>query len=267
MRRRQWIEIHDQPWFPNSLRGYVTDILQFVWNFFNFYEPIVPRLRRALQEAGTNRILDLCSGGGGPWLGLVRDFEDKERFRLDICLTDRFPNPQAFEYAKNLPHSGVLFHDGPVDASRVPKGLKGFRTLFTSFHHFAPEEARAILQDAVEHQQGVGVFEVPKRDWLTIFLVFLMPVVAFAFVPFIRPFRWSRLLWTYLIPVVLFVVWFDGVISCLRAYTPRELRALTSGLSQDGYRWEAGEERKGAMPVTVTYLIGYPIRRQDNQTV
>jgi len=265
MRRRQWIEIHEQPWFPDLLRDLVTDTLQIIWNVFNFYEPIVPRLRCALQEAGTRQVLDLCSGGGGPWLGLVRDFE-KERFSLDICLTDRFPNPKAFEHAKNLPRSGFVFHDRPVNATCVPTGLEGFRTLFTSFHHFPPEEATAILQDAVERRQGVGIFEVPKRDWITLFLVLFVPVMAFALAPFIRPFRWSRLLWTYLIPVVLFVVWFDGVISCLRAYTPPELRALARGLPQDGYRWEAGEERKGRMRLTITYLIGHPIRVRDNRT-
>jgi hypothetical protein len=258
MRRRQWIEIHDQPWCPNSLRDVVTDTLQFVWNFFDFYEPIVPRLRHALQEAGTRRVVDLCSGGGGLWLRLVREFEDEERFRVNICLTDKFPNSNAFEHAKNSSHTRVASHAGPVDATRVPTGLEGFRTLFTSFHHFPPEGARGILQDAVEHHQGVGIFEVPKRDWLTILLVLFMPVMAFASVPFIRPFRWSRLLWTFPIPVGPFVLWFDGVISCLRAYTPPELLELARGLSQDGYHWEAGEERKRRVPVAVTYLIGYP---------
>lgn len=267
MRRLQWIEIHDQSWFPDLLRDFVTDTLQIIWNFFDFYEPIVPRLRYALQEAGTHRILDLCSGGGGPWLGLVRDFEDKERFPLDICLTDRFPNPGASEHAKNLPHSGVVFHASPRGRNPCSRRLGRVSHPIYFLPSFPPGEARAILQDAVECRQGVGVFEVPKRDWLTIFLVLFMPIMAFVLVPLIRPFRWSRLLWTYLIPVVLFVVWFDGVISCMRSYTAPELRALTHGLSQDGYRWEAGEERKGAMPVTVTYLIGYPIRRQDNRII
>jgi hypothetical protein len=266
MRRRQWIEIHDQPWFPKSLRDLTTDTLQFIWNFFDFYKPVVPRLRYALQEAGTHRILDLCSGGGGPWLSLVQDFEDEERFPLEVCLTDRFPNPEALEHPKNLPAASIFSHAAPVDATRVPADLEGFRTLFSSFHHFPPDGARAILQDAVKQRQGVGIFEVPKRNLLTIVLVLFMPVMAFALGPFIRPFRWSRLLWTYLIPVIPFVVWFDGVISCLRAYTPPELRALTRGLSPDGYRWEAGETGRGRMPVTVTYLIGYPLRGQDDQT-
>lgn len=265
MRRRQWIEIHEQPWFPNSLRNFVTDALQIIWNVFSFYEPIAPRLRYTLQEAGTRQVLDLCSGGGGPWLGLVRDFE-RERFSLDVCLTDKFPNPEALKHAKNLSRSGVVFHDHPVNATCVPGSLKGFRTLFNSFHHFPPEEARAILQDAVKNHEGVGIFEIPKRDWITILLVLLIPLMALALVPFIRPFRWSRLLWAYLIPVGLFVVWFDGVISCLRAYSPPELRALARGLSQDGYDWEAGEERKGRIPLTITYLIGYPTRVRDNRT-
>lgn len=264
MRRRQWIELHDQPWFPKSIRDLVTDTLQFFWNFFDFYGPIATRLRYALEESGTRRILDLCSGGGGPWLSLARKLKDGHPFPLEICLTDRFPNPEAFEHAKNLPDTKIVFHAGAVDATQVPANLDGFRTLFTSFHHFPPEGAQAILEDAVNHRRGVGIFEVARRDWLTIFLVFFMAVMTFAVVPFIRPFRWSRLLWTYVVPVLPFILLFDGVISCLRAYTPPELLAFTHGLSEDGYRWEAGEAENGWMPVPVTYLIGYPIPTRDH---
>ena len=264
MRRRQWIELHDQQWFPESLRDLVTDTLQFFWNFFDFYAPIAPRLQHALNESGTHRILDLCSGGGGPWLSLIRKFEDREASLLEVCLTDRFPNPEAFERAKSSPHTNFLFHVGPVDATRVPTDLEGFRTLFTSFHHFPPEGAQAILEDAVKHRRGVGVFEVARRNWLTIFLVFFIAVMTFVLAPLIRPFRWSRLLWTYVIPVIPFVMLFDGIVSCLRAYTPPELLAFTHGLSENGYRWEAGEAGNGLMPVPVTFLIGYPVRSQDH---
>jgi len=40
--------------------------------------------------------------------------------------------------------------------------------------------------------------------------------------PSIRPFRWARMLWTYMIPVVPFVLFYDGVVSCLRAYSLEE---------------------------------------------
>lgn len=258
MRRRQWFEIHEQPWFPKTLRDLTTDTLQFVWNFFGFYDPVVPALRNALQEAGTDRVLDLCSGGGGPWLRLIQRFEILGSIPLEVQLTDRFPNREAPQHIEEGGHSRVLFLTQPVDATQVPADLPGFRTLFTSFHHFVPEDARAILRDAVDRHQGVAVFEVPKRNGPTILLALFMPLAALALGPFIRPFRWSRILWTYVLPVIPFVVWFDGVVSCLRAYTPPELNALTKGLPANGYRWEFGETQRGRIPVKITYLIGYP---------
>lgn len=258
MSRKQWIEIHDQTWFPSSLRDLVTDTLQFIWNFFDTYNPIVPRLRKALEQAGTHQVLDLCSGGGGPWLRLYRGFEKEQHFSVDVCLTDKYPNAEAFEHTRTASNAKIIYYADSVDATRVPADLKGFRTLFTSFHHFPPEAARAILQDAVAHQQGVGIFEVPKRSPLTILLVTFIPVMALLLEPFIRPFRWSRLVWTYLIPVVPFVLWFDGVMSCMRAYSPGELKELAQGPSSDGYTWEIGEERGGKLHASITYLIGYP---------
>jgi hypothetical protein len=90
------------------------------------------------------------------------------------------------------------------------------------------------------------------------FLTLFVPLVALVVVPFARPFRWSRLLWTYLIPFVPLVMLFDGIVSCLRAYSPAELRELTAGLSSQGYQWEMGEERAGLLRLPVTYLIGCP---------
>ena len=256
MHRRQWIEIHEQTWFPRVLRDLTTNTLQFVWNFFDFYGPVVSPLRDALQEVRTNRVLDLCSGGGGPWLSLARRFESSEKFPLEVCLTDIFPNADAPQPGSD--GAKVLFHPDPVDATKVPADLQGFRTLFTCFHHFSPEDAKAILEDAVIQGQGIGIFEVPRRNALTVILAVFMPLAAFALGPFMRPFRWSRMLWTYVVPVVPFVVWFDGVISCLRAYTPPELNALTKGPTGNRYHWESGETRWGRMPARVTYLIGYP---------
>lgn len=267
MRRRHWFEIHEQAWFPKTLRDLTTDTLQFAWNFFGFYESIIPALRKALQETGTRRVVDLCSGGGGPWLSLIRRLENEEKFLIEVQLTDRFPNLGRSQEANGGFPARVISYRESVDATRVPAGLKGFRTLFTSFHHFSPSEAEAILQDALNSRQGVGIFEVPKRDMLTISLVLFMPLVALALGPFIRPFRWSRLLWTYLVPLIPFVLWFDGIVSCLRAYTPSELRELARNISPNAYTWESGEARRGLLPVKVTYLIGYPKNETTGQGV
>src|SRR5450759_4223616 len=47
-------------------------------------------------------------------------------------------------------------------------------------------------------------------------LMFAWALMPFVCTPWIRPFRWSRLLWTYLIPIIPLVFLFDGVVSCHR---------------------------------------------------
>jgi hypothetical protein len=187
-------------------------------------------------------------------------FDKQESFPVNVLLTDKYPNVVAFSHASHAFQKMIEFRSDPVDAKHIPTELRGFRTLFSSFHHFQPSEAHAILQDAVDNQQGIGIFEIPRRSLLTILLVFLVPIAAFAVVPFIRPFRLSRLIWTYLIPISPVVLFLDGIVSCLRAYSLTELSEFTRELSASGYTWEIGEERRRFTSVPVTYLIGYPSR-------
>ena len=252
----RFFEFHDQQWFPKSLRDGVTDALQLILSLGGIYRPIVPMLNKAVEASGAARIVDLCSGGGGPWLWLYRLLCVSAGRRIEICLTDKYPNIEAFENARRRTDGKITFYPGSVDTASLPRELSGFRTIFTSFHHFAPDEAVAILQNAVDDGQGIGVFEAAKRDPLTILLTVLMPLAGFLTAPFARPFRMSRIFWTYFIPVIPFVLFFDGVISCLRAYSQKELSLLATQVKAENYVWQIGERSGGLAPVT--FLVGYP---------
>ncbi|HLL55972.1 MAG TPA: hypothetical protein VK447_20590, partial [Myxococcaceae bacterium] len=240
------------------VRDALTDYLQFVNAKMKLYRPIAPRLRAALARAGTRRIIDLCSGGGGPWGTLLGDLEQDSDLRYDVRLTDRYPNLPAFEQARAASGDRLEFEPESVDVTRVPERLEGFRTLFTSFHHFPPEVAREILADAVRKRQGIGIFEFTRRKVPDLLGMVASPLINLLVTPAIRPFRWSRLLWTYALPMVPGVVFWDGFVSCLRSYTPEELRAFADGLGDCGYDWEIGEEKVPASTFVLTYLIGVP---------
>ena len=256
MRRIQFIEIHEQAWFPSFLRDHVTDALQYGLGFLKAYAPIVPKLQDALDNSGSQSILDMCSGGGGPWLELSRNLKSNA-WPNPICLSDKFPNLRAFQNISRACGNQVTFRAEPVDAMRVPRELAGFRTVFSSYHHFPPEQARALLQDAVDAGQGIGIFEVTRRAPLAIGLMLPWALLVFVSTLLLRPFRWSRLFWTYVIPMVPFVVLFDGVVSCLRTYQPRELREIIGKLRGKEYRWQVGEQSGSARYNIITYLIGY----------
>ena len=261
MKRIGLSEIHEQPWFPKFLRDDVTDVLQFTLNFGRVYEPAASCLCKALKAAGTDRLVDLCSGAGGPWSLLYRLVENEDTGKLEVCLTDKYPNIVSFERLHEASGGRIGYCAEPVDAAKIPAQLGGFRTLFTSFHHFSPDEAAAIIQNAVDTRQGIAIFEAPRRRTLSILMVFLMPLSALLLGPFIRPFRLSRIIWTYFLPVIPFVLWFDGILSCLRAYSLAELSELIRNLKPNDYKWEIGE-RMGLL-APMTYMLGYPKKSAD----
>jgi hypothetical protein len=252
------LEIHDQPWFPEFLRREVVDALQMILEAANAYQPIAPRLREAIDRAGTREVLDLFSGAGGPWPSLVRCFKSQGAEPVEVFLTDKYPTIATHNGAAPPCSEHLHFVSKPVDGTDIPDRLTGFRTVFSSFHHFTSTEARRFLEESVCKRRGVGIFEGASRHPLTMLSILFMPAADWLLAPFRRPFRWSRLLWTYLIPVVPFVLLYDGIASCLRTYSLADLRKLTDGLGNADYEWEIGEETGGLLPVRVTYLIGWP---------
>jgi hypothetical protein len=251
-------EIHEQPWFPQFLRDQFVDALQMILEVMNTYQPIAQLLRKRLEECGSERVVDLCSGAGGPWPALVRHFKRHGGRPPEVFLTDKYPNTTKLHDLESLATNRIHFLRRSIDATQIPGHLQGFRTLFSSFHHLNPDEARRLLQDTVDTRQGIAIFEATPRHIFTFLSVLFVPVAAWLFLPFRRPFRWSRLLWTYLIPVIPFVLFFDGLISCLRSYSLGELLEMTNGLAASGYRWEIGEQTGRWFGVPITYLIGCP---------
>jgi len=264
MRVRVWcmgrvhlFEFHEMPWFPAVWRDLLTDFLSFYATSFKPYANVASLLAEALEESGSTRIVDLCSGAGRPLLLLVPALRRLGLSDLQVTLTDKYPNLEALKIVGET-CGGVTYLDSPIDAADVPESLKGFRTLFTSFHHFRPAAARAILTNAVDNDEGVGIFEYTERNWLVWTLPTLsIPLLVWLCTPFIRPFRWRRILWTYLVPIVPLIAMWDGFVSNLRTYSVGELRDLVEQVDQPCYVWKIGRVRSFGMS-RITYAIGTP---------
>ena len=154
---------------------------------------------------------------------------------------------------------GGTYLEQPVDPTRVPRELRGMRTLFNALHHFRPEEVKQVLADAQEKQVPFVAFEVVARTPLGLLTSLPVPLLVWLFTPFVRPLTPLRLLLTYLLPLTPLALSWDGLVSTLRAYRAQELRALTASIAREGYTWEVGEVRKPGKPA-VTYVLGLPER-------
>ena len=256
MKRLPLAEIEDQPWCPRAVRDGGTDWLGFMANATRAFSAAVPKLQAAMDAMGTRRIVDLCAGGGGPWLTLARDLAGAGD--VEVVLTDLYPNLDALRAVRSGA-AGVRVHDDPVDATNVPPEFVGVRTMFNSFHHFRPALARAILADAVRKRQAIAVFEGFDHRALGVLAVLLQLPTILLLTPLVRPFRWSRLLLTYVLPLIPALVLFDGTVSVLRLYSPEELRALVREIDgHEAFDWDIGTTPVPRSPLGLIHLVGTP---------
>jgi len=259
MRRIQLFEFEDQSWFPAAIREAMTDFLSFMSGFADVpFKGFVERLHLAMLSTGDDRLIDLASGAGGPAITVARMLRDARQGRVGVTLTDLYPNLPRLELASREGQGYVQFIAESVDATRVPGHLRGFRLICNAFHHLPPEAARACLADAVSQRQGLALLEFVQRSPLSAVQVSFGMVTMLAVTPFIRPRRLSRFLLTNANTVIPLCTLWDGLVSCLRAYEPEELRALVASLPPNDYVWDIGRLPVPRTPAAVTYLIGHP---------
>jgi hypothetical protein len=181
---------------------------------------------------------------------------------VKVTLTDKFPHPETIRKWTSASQRNVTYRAEPVDALDVPDSLKGMRTMFEGFHHFKPEQARAILQDAVTKRAAIGIFEASLKPPFGVILMLLSPLITIAsylfMTPFIKPRTLARFFWTYLLPIVPLATCWDGIVSLLRTFSPVQLKELTDACNATEYCWEIGFASTGTPVFSFTYLVGYP---------
>jgi hypothetical protein len=259
MKRFQLFEFEDLSWFPSQFRQIITDFLQYQLVIWNMYSAIVPKIKEVMQKTNCDRIIDLCSGSGGELLQIQENLSRQENYPVSALLTDKYPNVEAYKRICQVSKGKIDYIGEPVDATNVPENLMGFRTIFTAFHHFPPTLAKKILQDAFAKKAAIGIFEHTERKPLTLAIMFFLAPLNILFqTPLIRPFKLSRLFWTYVIPVAPFVFTWDCLVSHVRTYSPEDLQGLIADMHNENYIWEIGQVRAEKLPIELTYLIGYP---------
>ncbi|KAG8531452.1 uncharacterized protein KY384_003081 [Bacidia gigantensis] len=201
---------------------------------------------------------------------------------VDFIMTDLHPYIQAWRTASEASESSRLAYvPVSVDASRASKEVlqlaeprrssrRGqdasaqnvFRLFSLAFHHFDDALATKILRNTINTSDGFAIFELQGRDAGNILTVLLLwPMLLLGSWWWFWG-QWDQLFWTYVIPVVPFVIVYDGLISCLRTRREEEIFALLKKASEhvdgglEGWNFEAGEETHTWPIGTMSYFVG-----------
>ncbi|KAF7536318.1 hypothetical protein G7Z17_g13064 [Cylindrodendrum hubeiense] len=280
--RMHLFEIDDQPWFPDFLRALVQDALTHVWKTRMPLQVLAPAHHAAdvlIRQFGDTlseyTIIDFCAGGGGPTPFIERNINGHLRSRgaapVRFVLTDLHPNIHSWDkIARKNPL--ITYEREGVDASAAPEhlvhrddGKKTLRLFNLAFHHFDDPLATAILRDTVETSQGFVIFELQDRSLASAMSNLILGIGVILAAP-LYAWKWrslATLIFCWLIPILPFVIVFDGYISSLRTRTPEEVEALLRSCGADTSEWEmsSGDERHLWPCGYLSWIVCKPVSR------
>jgi hypothetical protein len=239
--RLQLVEWNDLEITPVALRDSIVESLSRALRWGRMLRGLVAPFRDFLAAAGTNEVLDLCAGAGGP-AGVLATELGAHGASPRFLLTDLYPRPEAWA-AVQRQHPGVIdFVEDPVDATAIPPELAQgrARTVINAFHHFTPPLARAILADAVAGSRGIFISEALVRNPLS-FLAFGPAGLAALYAePLLAERdRLKKALLVWATPIALAAGTWDGLVSTMRIYEESDLRDMVAPFG-DAYRWTYG---------------------------
>jgi len=215
-------------------------------------------LAPALKETKYKKVVDLCSGSGGPMLEAIKILEDKYGLEdLSLTLTDLYPNQELVRNF-NSKNGNVSYEPLNVDVSHILPELDGFRTIISGFHHMPPKTAKRILESAKQDKRPILIFEMSDNSAPILLSFIALPInflMALFVTPAVRPLTCQQLLFTYLIPIIPLTFAWDGAVSNMRTYTLSDLDELLEGLYSEDYTWK--KERINGRAKQL-YLLGIP---------
>lgn len=232
-------ELEDYNWFPTTLRNFQTEFIGFVVSKFDIYNGFIKFLNKRSLTSQT--MIDLCSGSGEPAIGIFKESNGFKR----LVLTDKYPN------ILNAEDERILYDAKPMDVMKMEFKPDTCYTMFNAFHHFTDEDKLKIIQKIQESGSSAFFAEIlePRLDcMLKVFLTTTLGTLIFT--PFLKPFSLKRLLFTYLIPVNIFTITFDGLVSVLKSRSVKQYQKLVEGF----YSVKVQRLTKGFTPIVLIQI-------------
>lgn len=135
----------------------------------------------------------------------------------------------------------------PLPPSSSSSPAKTFRTFNLAFHHLPTPLASSVLADTLSTSSGFAIFELQDRHLRSFLAVCLLGLGVLAFAPYFA-WRWrspGTLFWSWVVPVLPFVLVWDGWMSSVRTRTVEEITEMMSSCGADAELVKNWEVRSG----------------------
>jgi len=206
-------ELEDLPWFPAIFRNYQTEHIGTLAVLLSVPDVFLAYLRRSAPREGP--LVDLCSGSGELAATLFR----RAGQFTGLTLTDLYPH-----WGFSAPER-VIYDPRPLNVLALDPVPGTCYTMFNAFHHFTAGEQEGLVRKC--RKAGVEAFFVELLEPTMLCMVKVLvasTIGVLLLAPFVKPFSLGRLFFTYVLPVNVLTITWDGVVSVLRSRTAAHYR-------------------------------------------
>ncbi len=238
-------ELEDYPWFPTSLRKMQLEYVGWISVQLKLYRPLL----NEIIKFPSNHWTDLASGSGWPALYLQKNSSDQ----IHYTLSDLYPDSVSNEVKKQ-----VKVECESLNIINIQPQTGKQYSLFNAFHHFSSAQQKQLMMKMKEARASCIIAEVLEPTLLcfiqvTLAALILQPLTAWA----IRPFAILRMITTYLIPVQLVTVAWDGWLSVFKSKTAKQYKELVCEFADHQYSIEV--KRIQQLQGNLIVIIAQPI--------
>jgi hypothetical protein len=214
-------ELEDYNWFPAILRRWQLEFVGNLSVWTKLYKPLVAVINKMTGDNKITALQDCCSGSGFPALYIHQQLQTK----IPLLLTDKYPDENFI----NQPR--VVYSKASVDVLQIQAAEKTLYTMCNAFHHFTTAQQKTILKNLANNDSAFIIAEILEPGLINAIKIFFTGTLLQIFTaPFVQPFSFTRLFFTYIIPVNLFTVTYDGIISVVRSKTEKQYRQLAESI-------------------------------------
>lgn len=152
-------------------------------------------------------MFDLCSGSGEPAKSIFK----KSGCFSHLSLSDKFPDQNISNKDNPYPIESKDVLDMEFDKGTC-------YTMFNAFHHFSDIEKIKIANKIQNSGSEAFVVEILEPTMICFLKVLITTTVGtIILTPFIQPFSLLRLILTYVLPLTLITITYDGIVSVLKS--------------------------------------------------
>lgn len=237
------LQISRAKWTPVFLQNLIPEFLDYIVSLVEANKPFLAIVKSHHNEKSDFYLHAPEAGGSSILLipDLIREFPHSEI----AVLCDNLTTHRQNHFTKIMPP--LVKQITNINLSDVAKSTNSCEKIVISInnaHLLSDAELVEQIKKMTEVFDQIIIGEGNNKSVRQVIgMLLLSPLVALFCGPFVKPLKWSRLFFTYIIPLVPIMIAWDGIVALFKIRSPEKIKILAESNLPKNWIWTSGKSQ------------------------